>query len=166
MKNTVIFGFMLALALILSYIESLLPLTVGIPGIKLGLPNLLIVIILYLYGGREAILLNLLRIVLGGFLFGNLFSIAYAASGAVISFLVMYLLKRTGHFSITGVSIGGGVFHNIGQMLIAVLVVETYAPIMYLPILLVAGLVTGGVIGLISSHVLPYARRIIERYGT
>lgn len=166
MKKTVIFGFMLALALILSYIESLLPLAVGIPGIKLGLPNLLIVILLYLYGGREAILLNLLRIMLGGFLFGNLFSIAYAASGAVVSFLVMYLLKRTRHFSIMGVSISGGVFHNIGQMLIAVLVVETYAPIIYLPILLVAGLVTGGVIGLISSRALPYARRIIGRYGT
>lgn len=166
MKKTVIFGFMLALALILSYIESLVPLTVGIPGIKLGLPNLLIVIILYLYGGREAILLNLLRIVLGGFLFGSLFSIAYAASGAVVSFFVMYLLKRTEHFSITGVSISGGVFHNIGQMIVAVLVVETYGPVVYLPILLVAGLVTGGVIGLISSRVLPYARRIIERYGT
>lgn len=158
-------GFMLALALILSYIESQLPLAVVIPGIKLGLPNLLIVIILYLYGGREAILLNLLRIVLSGFLFGNLFSIAYAASGAVVSFLVMYLLKRTEHFSIIGVSISGGVFHNIGQMLAAVLVVETYAPVVYLPILLVAGLVTGSVIGLISSRVLPYAKRIIERYG-
>ena len=166
MKKTVIFGFMLALALILSYIESMLPLAVGIPGIKLGLPNLLIVIILYLYGGREALFLNLLRIVLGGFLFGNLFSIAYAVSGAVASFFVMYLLKRTEHFSITGVSISGGVFHNIGQMLTAVLIVESYAPIVYLPVLLIAGLVTGGVIGLMSSRVLPYAKRIIERYGT
>lgn len=164
MKKTVIFGLMLALALILSYIESLLPLAVGIPGIKLGLPNLLIVIILYLYSGREALLLNILRVVLGGFLFGNLFSIVYAVSGAAVSFAAMYLLKKTGHFSVTGVSLGGGVFHNVGQMLVAVFVVEAYAPLVYLPVLLVAGLVTGGVIGLISSRVLPYAGRIVERY--
>lgn len=165
MKKMVILGFMLAFSLILSYIESLLPLAVGIPGIKLGLPNLLIVILLYLYGAREALLLNLLRIVLSGFMFGNLFAIAYAASGAVVSFTVMYLLKRTGRFSVTGVSLGGGVFHNVGQMLVAVFVVETYAPIIYLPILLIAGLITGSVIGLISGRVLPYASRVAERYG-
>lgn len=165
MKKTVVLGFMLALALILSYIESLLPLAVGIPGIKLGLPNLLIVILLYLYGAREALLLNLLRIILSGFMFGNLFAIAYAASGAVVSFIVMYLLKKTGRFSVIGVSLGGGVFHNVGQMLVAIFIVETYAPVVYLPILLIAGLVTGGVIGIISSRVLPYASRIVERYG-
>lgn len=159
-QKTVILGFLLALSLILSYIESLLPFAVGIPGIKLGLPNLVVVILLYSYGGKEAFAVNLLRIVLSGFLFGNLSAILYALSGAVCSFAVMYLLRKTGRFSMTGISIGGGVFHNIGQIVTAVFVVETFAPLLYLPFLLMAGAVTGFVIGLTGSHVLPKIRRL------
>ena len=165
-KKTVILGFLLALSLILSYIESLLPLAVGIPGIKLGLPNLVVVILLYLYGGREAFVVNLLRIVLSGFLFGNLSAILYALTGAVCSFIVMFLLQKAGSFSMMGVSIGGGVFHNIGQVLTAVFVVETFAPAFYLPFLLIAGAVTGFLIGLTGSRVLPLLSRVIKNGGT
>ncbi len=110
-QKTVILGFLLALSLILSYVESLLPLAIGIPGIKLGLPNLVVVLLLYLYGGREAFAVNLLRILISGLLFGNLSAILYAFTGAACSFIAMFLLKKAGRFSMIGVSIGGGVFH-------------------------------------------------------
>lgn len=165
-KKTVILGFLLALSMILSYIESLLPLAIGIPGIKLGLPNLVVVLLLYLYGSREAFAVNLLRILLSGFLFGNLSAILYALAGAVCSFIIMLLLQKTGHFSMMGVSIGGGVFHNIGQTLTAVFVVETFAPAFYLPFLLIAGAATGFLIGLTASRVLPLLNRIPKNGGT
>lgn len=149
-------SFLLALSMILSYIESILPFSVGIPGIKLGLPNLIVVLLLYLYGGREAFAVNFLRILLSGFLFGNLYSIIYALTGAVCSFCMMLLIKKIGCFSITGVSICGGVFHNIGQILVAMAVVETAAPAFYLPVLLIAGAFTGFLIGLVASRMLPY----------
>ena len=156
MKKTVTLGFLLALSMILSYIESVLPLSIGIPGIKLGLPNLIVVILLYLYGEKEALAVNILRIVLSGFMFGNLFAILYALAGALFSFTVMFIMKKTNVFSIAGVSIGGGVFHNIGQLIVAMFVVETYAPIFYLPVLLAAGVATGFIIGLISMRLMPY----------
>ncbi len=156
MKKTVTLGFLLALSMILSYIESVLPLSIGIPGIKLGLPNLIVVILLYLYGEKEALAVNILRIVLSGFMFGNLFAILYALAGALFSFTVMFIMKKTNIFSVAGVSIGGGVFHNIGQLIVAMFVVETYAPIFYLPILLAAGVATGFIIGLISMRLMPY----------
>lgn len=156
MKKTALLGFLLALSMILSYIESVLPLSIGIPGIKLGLPNLIVVILLYLYGEKEALSVNILRIVLTGFMFGNLFAILYALTGAVFSFTVMLIMKKSNIFSIAGVSIGGGVFHNIGQLIVAMFVVETYAPVFYLPVLLVAGVATGFIIGLISARLMPY----------
>lgn len=157
-KKTVMLGFLLALSMILSYIESLIPFSLGIPGIKLGLPNLIVVLLLYVYGGREALTVNLARVVLTGFLFGNLYGILYALAGAVFSFGLMILMKRIGCFSIAGVSIGGGVFHNIGQVLVAMFVVETYAPVFYLPYLMIAGAVTGFVIGIVSMRILPYVQ--------
>lgn len=156
MKKTVTLGFLLALSMILSYIESVLPLSIGIPGIKLGLPNLIVVILLYLYGEKEALAVNILRIVLSGFMFGNLFAILYALAGALFSFSVMFIMKKINVFSIAGVSIGGGVFHNIGQLIVAMFVVETYAPIFYLPVLLAAGVATGFIIGLVSMRLMPY----------
>lgn len=161
-RKTVMMGFLLALSLILSYIESLVPLAIGIPGIKLGLPNLVVVLLLYSYGGREALIVNLLRIVLSGFLFGNLFAILYAFSGAACSFTVMFLLKKSRRFTMIGTSIGGGVFHNIGQIVTAMFVVETFAPVFYLPFLLIAGVVTGFLIGLIGSRVWPKINRLLE----
>lgn len=155
-KKTAWLGVLLALSMILSYIESILPFNVGIPGIKLGLPNLIVVLLLYVYGGREAFTVNCLRILLSGFLFGNLYSIFYALAGAVFSFCAMLLLRKTGYFSIVGVSICGGVFHNIGQILIAIVIVETAAPAFYLPVLLAAGAFTGFLIGFTANRMLPY----------
>lgn len=182
MRRTVELGLLLALAMILSYVESLLPLSFGIPGIKLGLPNLIVLLLLYesmgsddadageqartrcvkvfSQGEREALLVNGLRIILSGFLFSNLYAILYALAGAVFSFAAMYVGRRIKRFSIVGVSVLGGVFHNIGQLLVAMVVVETFAVAYYVPFLLVAGTVTGALLGLTGRELLPYMQRI------
>lgn len=164
MKRTAKLGFLLALALILSYVESLIPFTFGIPGIKLGLPNLIVLLLLYsgktsMTGARDALLVNCLRIVLSGFLFGSLFAILYAMAGAVFSFTAMVIAKRCRCFSMAGVSVLGGVFHNVGQTVVAILVVDTYAVLYYLPVLIVAGVVTGAVLGILGMELLPYLKR-------
>ena len=120
------FGVFVALALIFSYIETLIPFQIGIPGVKLGLANIVIVIALYRMPVKEAYLLSVVRVVLSGFLFGNLMSILYSLAGGLLSLTVMWGLKHVKSVSVLGVSIAGGVFHNIGQLLAAALVVETY----------------------------------------
>ena len=105
-------------------------------------------------------MVNGLRIVLSGFLFSNLYAILYALAGAAFSFLAMLLGRRTKRFSMVGVSILGGVFHNIGQILVAMAVVETFAVAYYVPFLIVAGTVTGAVLGLVGMELQPYLRRI------
>lgn len=171
MKRTAELGFLLALAMILSYVESLIPFSFGIPGIKLGLPNLVVLLLLYekpetenvaaVHGNTagEAFLVNGLRIVLSGFLFSNLYAILYALAGAALSFLAMVFGRRTKRFSMIGVSVLGGVFHNVGQLLVAVVVVETLAVAWYLPFLLAAGTMTGAVIGVAGMELVPYLRR-------
>lgn len=155
MKNKVAyFGVFTAFALIMGYIESMIPFYFGIPGVKLGLTNIVIVIALYVMGVKEAFLLNAARIVLVGFLFGSLYSIIYSLAGGMLSLLVMVLLKKTGRFSVGGVSIAGGISHNIGQILVAVFVVETASIAYYLPVLLIAGTITGFLIGIICSEIL------------
>ncbi|MCI9339886.1 MAG: Gx transporter family protein [Dorea sp.] len=155
MKNRVAyFGVFTALALIFSYIETLIPVNFGIYGVKLGLANLIIVVALYKIGIGEAFLLSVVRVVLSGFLFGNYFSIIYSLAGGMLSLAVMSLLKRSGGFSVMGVSIAGGVFHNIGQLIVAMLVVETFSVIYYVPVLLTAGMLAGLVIGIAANGML------------
>lgn len=155
MRKTAELGFFLAVALILSYVESLIPITFGIPGIKLGLPNMIVVLLLFgqRYGAKEALLVNSMRIVLSGFLFSNLYAILYALAGAVFSFVAMLIGKRLRCFSVIGVSVLGGVFHNIGQAVVAMFVVETFAVSYYIPFLIVAGTITGAVLGLIVMEI-------------
>lgn len=155
MRKTAELGFFLAVALILSYVESLIPITFGIPGIKLGLPNLIVVLLLFgqRYDAKEALLVNGMRIVLSGFLFSNLYAILYALAGAVFSFIAMLIGKRLRCFSVIGVSVLGGVFHNIGQAVVAMFVVETFAVSYYIPFLIVAGTITGALLGLIVMEI-------------
>lgn len=213
-RKTVTLGFFLALALILAYVESLIPFSFGIPGIKLGLPNLIVVLLLYRndaarmaqtvqshtaqnaqkgrdiavsgsqtdhditmsgnqteYNGllqdsqtasggiRDALLVNGLRIVLSGFLFSNLYAILYALAGALCSFAAMLLGRRLKCLSVIGVSVLGGVFHNIGQIIVAMLVVETVYVGYYIPFLIVSGTVTGAVLGVAAMELMPYLQR-------
>lgn len=161
MKNKVaVFGVFTSLALILSYVELLIPINFGIPGMKLGLANLLVVILLYKCGPRDALLLSVIRILLSGLIFGNMFSIFYCLGGGLLSLAVMIFLKRTGQFTVTGVSLGGGASHNVGQLLIAMFVVQTYQVGYYLPVLLIAGVITGAVIGILSAEVLKRTQSI------
>lgn len=148
------FGVFTALALIFSYVEMLIPISFGVPGIKLGLANLMIIIMLFKCGAKEALLLSVVRIILSGFMFGNMFMIIYSLAGGVLSLGVMAFLKSREGFSVMGISIAGGVAHNIGQLLVAMAVVETYRVGYYLPVLLVAGTLTGALIGGVSAEVL------------
>ena len=155
MKNRVAyFGVFTALALIFSYVESLIPIQLGIPGVKLGLANLIIVIALYKMRLSEVFLLSIVRILLSGFLFGNYFSILYSLAGGLLSLAVMALLKKAGDFSVMGISMAGGVSHNVGQLVVAMMVVETFSVGYYLPVLLVAGLMTGFLIGVAAGEML------------
>ena len=148
------FGVFTTLALIFSYVETLIPIQFGIPGVKLGLANLVIVIALYRMKLSEAYLLSIVRVLLAGFIFGNYFSIIYSLAGGLLSLTVMALLRKKGGFSVIGVSIAGGVFHNIGQLIIASVIVETFSVMYYVPVLLIAGLVTGLLIGIASDGML------------
>lgn len=145
-------GLLTSLALIASYIELLIPIPIGIPGIKLGLANMVTVWALYTLGPLEALAVNGMRILLAGFLFGSLSMILYSLAGAALSFLCMYLAKKSGMFSVTGVSMIGGVTHNIGQLLVAMRVLETGSLLYYGPVLLAAGLITGLLIGIIARE--------------
>ena len=157
--KSVYLGLLLALALILSYVETLIPFSVAIPGIKIGMSNLTVIWCLYLLSFREAMLLSVSKAILSGLLFGNPVMILYSLSGAVLSCLVMYILKRSNGFHVPVVSAVGGVAHNIGQLLVAFFMVQTYGIVYYIPFLLLAGLLMGGVNGSIS---LP-AKLFIQR---
>ena len=162
MKNrTAYFGVFTALALIFSYVETLIPIQFGIPGAKLGLANLVIVIVLYKTDWKEALLLSVVRIVLSGFIFGNVFSIIYSLAGGILSLAVMAAIRKDKGFSVIGVSMAGGVCHNIGQLIVAMIVVQTYQVGYYLPVLLIAGLATGTLIGVISSGVLKRLSNLV-----
>lgn len=155
------FGVFTALALIFSYVESLIPFQFGIPGVKLGLANLLIVIVLYRMKLSEAYLLSVVRVLLSGFIFGNYFSIIYSLAGGLLSLTVMAALKKNGGFSVSGVSIAGGVCHNIGQLVVAMLVVETFSVAYYVPVLLLAGLITGFLIGITADAMLKRLANLV-----
>lgn len=148
------FGVFTALALIFSYVESLIPIHFGIPGVKLGLANLIIVIALYKMSINEAYILSVIRIVLAGFMFGNLFAILYSLAGGMLSLTIMCILKKTDKFSAYGVSMAGGVFHNVGQLLMAAIVLESVSIGYYFPVLLISGLATGFVIGVIANEMI------------
>ncbi len=165
-KKVAIYGMFLALALVAGYVEMLVPINIGIPGVKLGLANTVTIVLLYTAGLGPASLITTLRIVLSGFLFGNGFAMVYSAAGATLSILAMTLLKKTGRFTAVGISVAGGVCHNIGQILVAIVVLETGALIYYLPILIISGLTAGIVIGILSGiltkRLWPVIRGTIE----
>ncbi len=152
-RKTAFLSIAVSLGLILSYLESLIPVFAGVPGMKCGLPNILVVVLLYSFGPGEAALVNFLRILLISILFASPFSFAYSLSGAVLSLAGMVILKKTGFFSVYGVSMAGGMLHNLGQVLIAVFLVENYRVFYYLPVLLVSGCVTGYFIAFFGCRV-------------
>ena len=159
-KKTAFYGMFLALALVAGYIEQLIPINLGIPGVKLGLANIVTMLLLYIAGVPAACLISALRIVLSGFLFGS----GFAMAGAAMSMLVMALLKKTKKFSSVGVSVAGGIFHNVGQIIVAMLVLETKALAYYLPILILSGLAAGILIGILSGILTKRLNPIIKQH--
>ncbi len=153
-KKIAFYGLLIALAFVLSYIESLIPVFVAIPGAKLGLTNLVVLVALERFGKKDAFIINMIRILLVGFTFGNTFSLLYSFAGGILSFLIMILLKKTKKFSLVGISVSGGVGHNMGQIIVAAFVLESGALIYYLPFLLVIGTIAGVIVGIISSEIL------------
>lgn len=150
-KKIAYLGLLTALAMILSFVESQIPALVAIPGIKVGLPNIAIVFVLYKLGGKYAIGISAVRVFLVSLLFGNLQVFTFSMAGALLSMLGMILLKKTNWFSVIAVSIVGGILHNVGQIIAACVWTNTAEIALYLPVLLISGLVTGGLIGLAAG---------------
>lgn len=154
---------LIALALILSYLESLVPLSLAVPGVKMGLPNIVIVFALYSLSFKDAAIISLVRVVLVSILFGSVLSMAYSLAGAVLSLAVMLLLYKSKSFGAAGVSVAGAVAHNAGQILAAMLLLETAQISYYLPVLCVTGTVAGICVGVISAIVI---KRVKPKSGT
>lgn len=157
------YGMMIALAFLLSYVETLVPISLGVPGVKLGLANLVSIVALYTIGIKGTVVISLVRILLVGLTFGNLFSMFYSLGGGGLSLLFMVAAKRRDWFSQTGVSILGGAGHNVGQLAVAALVVENGYVFYYLPFLLAAGTVAGALIGLLGGIIIKRIARVVKR---
>ena len=153
-KKVALCGVLSALALVLGYLEHLVPLPIGIYGIKLGLSNLAVIVPLYLLGAPAAIIINVVRIALSSILFGNVASLAYSLAGAALAIVAMLALKISKKFSAVGVSIAGGIAHNVGQMIVAVILVDNLKIAFYLPVLLISGAITGALIGICSLPII------------
>lgn len=159
-KKLTILSIMTAFALVLSYLEFLLPpIYAAVPGVKIGLPNVVIIYFLYKFSLKEAALVSLVRLLVVTLLFGNAMTLLYSVAGAVLSLAVMSVLKMTKTFSMVGVSVAGGVFHNAGQIIVAVLVLKTAEIGFYMPVLAVSGILAGVAVGLISVILLKKTER-------
>ncbi len=157
-RKMTLIGMMIAVAFVLSYVESLLPVFTGVPGVKLGLSNIVVVFCIYLLSPGETLGIAIVRILLCGLTFGNLSTMLYSLAGGMMSLLVMFLLKKSKLFSVYGVSIAGGVFHNVGQILAAAVVLRTGLLLYYLPVLLLSGCVAGACIGFLSGVLVKRLR--------
>lgn len=162
-KSVALYGMLIALAFIFSYVEAMIPVPVPVPGIKLGLANLVNVVGLYTVGVPGTAAVSLVRIILVGFTFSNVFSMIYSLAGGAVSLAVMILARKSGLFGKVGVSILGGIFHNIGQLSVAAFVTSTAGVFSYMPVLLAAGVITGGVIGLLGGLVVERIGTVVEK---
>lgn len=165
-KKLALYGVLIALAIVLGYVEMLVPNFFFVPGMKLGLTNVVVVTALYTMDVKSAVIINFVRILLCALLFGNGVSLIYSLAGGLLSTAVMILLKQTGHFSIPMVSVAGGVMHNVGQILVAMVLMDTLAIGWYLMILWFSGMLTGALIGLLASLVAGRVRKLAERQKT
>ena len=164
-KKLAFLGLCTAVTLILAYVEALLPpLWAAVPGIKMGLPNIMLLFLLYRFSAKEAAAVSLVRLFAVALLFGNIMTLAYSFAGAVLSLGVMSLLKKIDRFSMVAVSIMGGIFHNLGQILVAMLVLETAEIGYYMIVLTVTGTVAGILVGIAGWLVLKYLNK--KRFDT
>ena len=161
-KNLTTLSLSVALAMLLSFVESQIPPLAAVPGVKMGLSNIVTVFLLYTLGVKSAALVSFVRVCLASLLFGSAVSLLYSLSGAVLSFLVMLLLKKIGRFSTVGVSVAGGVFHNAGQIIAAALIMETALIASYLPVLIVSGTIAGVCVGVLAGMLTARLKDVIK----
>ncbi len=158
-KKLAFLGLSTAVTLILAYVEAMLPpLWAAVPGIKMGLPNIMLLFLLYRFSVKEAAAVSVVRLFAVALLFGNIMTLAYSFAGAVLSLTIMGLLKKTDRFSMVAVSIMGGIFHNLGQVLVAMLVLETAEIGYYMIVLTVTGTLAGVLVGIAGWLVLKYLK--------
>lgn len=160
------YGMLIALAMIFSYVESQVPVFLAVPGMKLGLTNIVVLFALYCIGTQSAVGVNVLRVVLTGVMFGNGFSLYYSLAGALLSGIVMIGLKKVGKFHLVTVSIAGGIAHNVGQILVAYVFLRSKALLGYLVVLWFTGLAAGAVIGVIGAVVCGRLQKVVGLYLT
>lgn len=153
-------GMLVAVALVLSYIEAMIPIPIGIPGAKIGLANIAVLVALYLFGEKEAFGVSIIRLLLVAFTFGNMAAFLYSVGGMLCSLGVMIFLRKTKRFSIVSVSCMGGVMHNFGQLMVAFFILQSKALWTYLPILIVTGVVSGVVIGILGGILMERIKGI------
>jgi heptaprenyl diphosphate synthase component I len=161
-KYMSMYAMFVALAMILSYIESLIPIPFAVPGMKIGLANLVVIVALYVMDEKAAISISLIRVILVSFTFANLSAMIFSLAGALCSIICMLLLKRTGNYSVSGVSIVGAVSHNVGQLMVAMAVVNTVQVISYLPIIIIFGVTSGFLMGMLAIMVINRIKKAIK----
>ena len=150
-KKVTFLGLSIALAMILSFVEHQIPALVAVPGVKVGLPNIVMVVLLYRVGWRETVTVSIIRIILVSMLFGNVQTMTFSIAGAVLSLLGMILLQKTSWFSCIAVSVTGGILHNVGQIIAAIFWTGTAQIAFYLPVLLISGTIAGVLIGILAG---------------
>lgn len=157
MKKEIRLSMLLSISIILNILESLIPIF-NFPGIRIGLANIITLIVLYTYGSKDAIYISILRVLLVGILRTGLFSVAFYFSlfGSIFSIISMIIFKKT-KLSIIGVSIVGSIMHNVGQIIAALFLINTNL-IYYMPILLITSIITGTIIGFISKELLNFTQ--------
>ena len=160
-KRMVTLSSLIAVAMILSYVESMIPAFVAVPGVKMGLSNIATVFALYTLGWPYAISVSVIRVFLSALLFGNFVSLIYSISGAALALLVMILLKKINTFSSIGISVAGGVCHNAGQIIAACIVMQNAAISLYIIPLVVSGTLAGVLIGIVSGMLVERIKRYL-----
>lgn len=153
---------LVACALVFSWLEAQIPAFFMVPGMKLGLTNIVVVVSLYMLGEKEALIINIVRILIVSMTFGNAFSLMYSIAGALLSFVVMIMCYRFTSFNTMAISIAGGIAHNIGQILVAMFVFDTTKILYYLPFLWFSGIVAGAIIGIVSGLTIQRLPKIYK----
>lgn len=161
LKKLTLLALFAALSIVLSFVESLLPpIYAAVPGVKIGLANVVNIFLLYKFSLKDTIAVTFVRVLTVALLFGNLMTLSYSIAGAILSIAVMALLKRTKLFSTVGVSIAGGVAHNLGQILVAIMITSTMEIGYYMIFLCISGVLAGTLIGMLGALVLKYTKKL------
>ncbi len=161
-KKIALIAIFITLSLILSYVDSLIPINIMVPGIKIGLANLIIIYSLYMLGIKEAIFISIIRVVISSILFGSILTFVYSLTGAIVSLLIMVILKSFTSLTVITTSIAGGVMHNMTQIIVAIILMNTKEIVYYLPILILTGVISGMMIGIFSTLLIKFSKNNLK----